>query len=218
MEFVRVKLGFECIFVVDSVGRNGGLALLWNDMGSVEIQNYSRRHINAIVTNGEVDISWKLTGFYGHPDWTKQHESWALLNYLQSFAPLPWLCVRDFNEITEQSVVLRKESQMTQFREVLEDCHFSDLGFIGSKFTWTNGQQGGSFIKERLDRAIANISWIQLYKKVGVHILAARTSDHKPLLISFTNKEERVRQVTRGSKFEAKWLVDEESCEVITSV
>jgi hypothetical protein len=106
---------------------------------------------------------------------------------------------------------------MTQFQEVLEDCHFSDLGYTGSKFTWTNCRQDESFIKERLDKAVANMSWIQLYKKVKVNILAARTSDHKPLLLSFTNTEEKARQVQRGTKFEAKWLADEESREVITS-
>jgi exonuclease III len=220
MEFVRVKLGFACMFVVDSVGRSGGLALLWHDTNLVEIQNYSRRHINAIVKDGESENSWKLTGFYGHPDWTKRHESWALLNHLRIFTPLPWLCVGDFNEITEQSektgVVLRRESQMSQFRDVLEDCHFSDLGFTGSKYTWTNCRQDGSFIKERLDRAVANLGWIQLYKKVEVHILAARTSDHKPLFISFTNQEEKGRQVQRGAKFEAKWLADAESRVIIT--
>jgi exonuclease III len=83
MESVRVKLGFDCLFVVDSVGRSGGLALLWKDPELVEIQNYSRRHINAIVKDRAVAQLWKFTGFYGHPDWTKRHESWALLNHLR---------------------------------------------------------------------------------------------------------------------------------------
>jgi exonuclease III len=119
MEIVRVKLGFECLFTVDSVGMSGGLVLLWKDTEIVEIQNYSRRHINAIMKDGAIAHPWKLTGFYGHSDWTKRHEYWALLNFLRSFAPLPWLCVGDFNEVTKQleksGVVLRKEIQMTQF-------------------------------------------------------------------------------------------------------
>jgi exonuclease III len=39
LESVRVKLGFEAIFVVDSIGRSGGLALLWNSETKVEVQN-----------------------------------------------------------------------------------------------------------------------------------------------------------------------------------
>jgi hypothetical protein len=49
VEVVRVKLGFTRAFMVDLVGRNGGLALLWKDDSEVEIQNFSRRHINTTV-------------------------------------------------------------------------------------------------------------------------------------------------------------------------
>jgi hypothetical protein len=74
VEVVRVKLGFTRAFMVDLVGRNGGLALLWKDDSEVEIQNFSRRHINAIVTQEGLE-QWKLIGFYGHPEWAKRHEA-----------------------------------------------------------------------------------------------------------------------------------------------
>ena len=65
MEYLRVKMGFDCMFVVDPIGRSGGLALYWNDVDSLEIQNFSRRHINTIVKNETSGCSWKLTGFCG---------------------------------------------------------------------------------------------------------------------------------------------------------
>ena len=66
MEVVRIKLGFVGAFAVDPVGRSGGLVLFWKDEKEVEIQNYSRRHINAVVREEGLPL-WKLTGFYGHP-------------------------------------------------------------------------------------------------------------------------------------------------------
>jgi exonuclease III len=75
MEWIRVKLGFAGLFVVDPVGRSGGLALLWKEENELEIQNFSRQHINAIVTNSEVRVSWKLTCFYGNPDSVLRYES-----------------------------------------------------------------------------------------------------------------------------------------------
>jgi hypothetical protein len=42
MERIRYSLGFNNLFVVDSVGKSGGLALLWNEDAGLEIQNYSR--------------------------------------------------------------------------------------------------------------------------------------------------------------------------------
>jgi hypothetical protein len=44
-----------------------------------------------------------FTGFYGHPDPSRRHESWDLLTHLKGFTPDPWLCVGDFNEVVEQS-------------------------------------------------------------------------------------------------------------------
>ena len=35
--------------MVDYVGRSEGLTLFWNDGFEVEIQNYSKRHINAVI-------------------------------------------------------------------------------------------------------------------------------------------------------------------------
>jgi hypothetical protein len=35
--------------VVDSKGRSGGLILLWHSTINVDIQNYSRRHINVVI-------------------------------------------------------------------------------------------------------------------------------------------------------------------------
>jgi hypothetical protein len=155
METIRVKLGFDGLFVVNPVGRSGGLALLWRDGDDLRIQNFTRRHINAEVRIAESDRWWHLTCFYGHPIPSKRHESWALLHHLQHFCPGAWLCVGDFNEIVEQSEkqggVPRRDRQMEQFRNVLKDCGLSDLGFLGPKFTWTNGQQGGNYMQERLD-------------------------------------------------------------------
>lgn len=103
---------------------------------------------------------------------------------------------------------------MERFRSVLEVCNLGDLGFRGSKFTWTNCREAGQFMKERLDRATANPEWCALYRQVDVSVLAARSSDHKPLLVSFSNSRSRRRQ-SRLFRYEAKWDHDEECAAVI---
>ncbi|GLT72046.1 hypothetical protein SLA2020_440170 [Shorea laevis] len=85
---LRIKLGMDGAFVVDCVGHSGGLALLWRAEVDITIQNYSRRHINVIVTN---------TGFYVQLDVAHREEGWNLLRHLRTFGPLPWFCVGDFN-------------------------------------------------------------------------------------------------------------------------
>jgi hypothetical protein len=49
MELIHCKLGFKNLFVVDSVGKSDDLALLWGEEIIVDIQNFSRRHINGVL-------------------------------------------------------------------------------------------------------------------------------------------------------------------------
>lgn len=126
LERIRIRLGFDGLFVVEPIGRSEGLALLWKEERDLEIYNYSRYHINAIVKDEDGHHDWKFTGFCGRQESARRTESWALLKHLKNHQPVPWMCVGDFNEILEQSekegAVIRRESQMQSFREALEKC------------------------------------------------------------------------------------------------
>ena len=51
MEREKFKIGLLNGLIVPSVGRNVGLAMLWSRDIKVEIQGYSRNHIDAVVTD-----------------------------------------------------------------------------------------------------------------------------------------------------------------------
>jgi hypothetical protein len=99
IESVRLKLGFPNMFVVECVGKSGGLALLWETDCEVVIQNFTCRHINAIIQSPMVEEPWKFTDFYGHPETTKRQKSWNLLQFLATLSHNPWICLGDFNEV-----------------------------------------------------------------------------------------------------------------------
>lgn len=63
IQTLGIKLGMDGAFEVDYVGRSGGLALLWRSDVDVTIQNYSRKHINVMVTNSSMNSLWCLTVF-----------------------------------------------------------------------------------------------------------------------------------------------------------
>ena len=48
---------------------------------------------------------------------------------------MPWICAGDFNEITRAHEKLggrlRPFRQMQEFRDVLDECGFRDLGYVG---------------------------------------------------------------------------------------
>jgi endonuclease/exonuclease/phosphatase family metal-dependent hydrolase len=165
---------------------------------------------------------WKFTGFYGNPEVTRRSESWSLLRFLSSMDPAPWLCVGDFNEIVSLSEKsnssYRSSSQMQAFKNALEDSHLSDLGFSGPRFTWCNGRSGEDFTRERLDRAVANGEWTNLFNVVEVLVLPRSKSDHHPLLVSFSNSRDVKWSKCRRFRYEACWGKHREPHQLIKQV
>ena len=51
------------------------------------------------MDGGEEIEWWHLTRFYEESDTSKRPESWAKLSHLRGTSNLPWLVIRDFNEI-----------------------------------------------------------------------------------------------------------------------
>lgn len=208
------------MFAVDCKGLSGGLLLLWKSTLKVEIQNFSRRHINAIIHPDDVNGSpWKFTGFYGHLDATKRSEGWSLLCHLSTLEPIPWLCFEDYNEILATSEMSRPHSharsQMEMFQKTLERCRLQELGFRGPKFTWTNGRQGADHTLERLDRALANMEWCELFDVVEVSILARICCDHNPVHVVYSTSSAIKWNKRRQFRFEADWLVQREPRKII---
>lgn len=96
------------------------------------------------------------------------------------------MVIGDFNEILYHIVKVggrqRNETLMSNFRSNLDDCNLYDLGYSGDPYTWSNKHECSSFMKERLDCAVANQSWRRVFNDVKVDALVSQTSDHKPLL------------------------------------
>ena len=99
MEKIKNRIGFANGLIVPSRGRSGGVAMFWTQDVNLDINSYSRNHIDAIVKETEDNFQWRITGFYGHPETHRRYEFWHLLAFLHSQFQLPWLCPRDFNEI-----------------------------------------------------------------------------------------------------------------------
>ena len=123
-EFLKRKLRYEGCFVVNPLGRSGGLALLWKMETDVIIQSYTRFHINAIIKADKDYMEWQFTGFYGHPEVSKRQVSWDILLSLKPSNPMAWFVCGDFNEILAQDEKrggnVRSEAQMNKFRSVVE--------------------------------------------------------------------------------------------------
>lgn len=90
----------------------------------------------------ENKVPWRFTGFYGHPNPSKRHNSWELLKSIKSMSDLPWLMGGDLNEILYNSEkkggAVRSLRAILEFQLALSICGLSDMRCNGYQFTWSN--------------------------------------------------------------------------------
>ena len=216
LNYVKDCIRFDQKVFVERINKGGGLALFWKDGIEADVETSSLNHIDVTI-NKNSNKPWRFTGFYRGPETQKRFESWDLLRHLHRQSSLPWLCAKDFNEITKQSEKsggrLRPSNQMQQFRDTLDGCGFMDLGFMGFPFTWSKHWQNGFYLSERLDRAIASQEWFKVFPGTKVHHIDNTTSDHKFLWIEIADLDFQWRK--KLFRFEETWLADKRCGEVV---
>ena len=118
----------------------------------------------------------------------------------------------DFNEVllSSEKEGGQPKSQvcLDRFREALEECDLTDLGFSGDPFTWRNNSHTSeNCIRERLDRAVANLEWRTRFPTARVVNGNHYHLDHRPVIVHL---KEEVRCTYRGGgspfRFEAGWV------------
>lgn len=132
------SLGFEIFFPVDSCGRSGGLALLWDRSVQCDVFGHDSNHIDAQVTNNNNTV-WRLTGFYGFSERSRRRDSWEKIRVLSLKSSMPWLLIGDYNDMLSE-----KDKKGTHkhpsflldgFKNVVEECGLLELDLIGGSFT-----------------------------------------------------------------------------------
>ncbi|GMI75028.1 hypothetical protein like AT1G43760 [Hibiscus trionum] len=96
---------------------------------------------------------------------------------------------------------------MNAFRAAMADCDLTDLGYSGRWYTWEKGRLARNNIRERLDRGMANSSWISIFPSHSVKHLSHTISDHCSILINTTDSS-IARDVSLAFKFDANWILE----------
>lgn len=211
LEEIRASYKFGGMIEVLREVRGGGVFIFWKKDFDLSMDTFSPNHIDAIVNEAK-DDAWRFTGFYGEPNTRNHHISWATLRRLKSRHFLPWIYAGNLNEITRAHEKLggrlRPFRQMQDFKDVLDECDFRDLGYMGGKFTWCNGHRDGHTIWERIARAMATIDWLEKFPHTKVVHLECGTSNQKPIVIFPTCIPKKTQ---RPWRFEQMWI-DVEGC------
>ena len=116
--------------------------------------------------------------------------------------------VGDFNSVTSAKETTKPENldqrRSSGFVSWISEHGLLDLGYTGSKFTWTRGNSSSSFQGPLLDRALCNLDCSACFSQAKVNILPKLNSDHSPVLILLNSNKEPSSH--HGFKFQATWL------------
>ncbi|KAH1129185.1 hypothetical protein J1N35_000563 [Gossypium stocksii] len=205
MELVHQRCGFTQGFEVSAVGSKDGLCLAWKEDIQVRLRSFSSSFIDVQICCSDVSVDWRFTGFYGSSYESNKVDSWNELRKLGLDKKLPWLVCGNFNEILyvyEKRGGLPRDKQcIERFRSALKDCELFGLGYSACWYSWEKGNLVENNIRERLDRGVANVKWMECFPTVSIQHLNHSHFDHYPLLIHSTIQSAHVRP--NFFKFEA---------------
>lgn len=106
----------------------------------------------------------------------------------------------------------RPNSSFRGFKDFVDNCGLTDLGFLGHPFTWQNNRTGEGLIQERLDRVLASHSWCNMYNHALVTLIFTVGSDYYALKLDINPNLPKMRTPFR---FDARWADDDEAHDVI---
>lgn len=218
MEWIQRRLGYEGLFVVEPIGRSGGLALLWKEKEHATLISYSKNHIDVSVSVEDMQ-KWRLTGFYGEPKRAQRRQTWDLLRNLSRDANLPWCVIGDLNNIVAQEDKKGGAPYpnwlIEGFNQVLMDTGLKDLDLVGHQYTWERGRGTMEWTEVRIDRAMVSQSWLNAFILAKLYNLedSSTSLDHSPIFLE--PKPAVHMSVKRSFKFENAWLSEPMCAQII---
>ncbi|MBA0690202.1 hypothetical protein Goari_007895, partial [Gossypium aridum] len=91
----------------------------------------------------------------------------------------------------------------------LMDVSASSDGFVGRWFTWERGRFASTIIKERLDRGVSSLNWVNLFPGYRLDHLSHSFLDHCPLLLDTLGMAWNNQNGSANAfRFETKWCLD----------
>lgn len=181
----------------ESPGR-GGLILIWKNDITLSILSATKNYIDTNISFK--GISFHSTFVYGEPEQTRRQEIWNAISNLQDNSSNPWFLTGDFNEIVDNSEKCggpeRAEGTFCAFRTFLSKNDLFDMRHSGSFLSW-RGKRHTHLVQCRLDRAICNTEWSDLYPSCRSQYLRYEGSDHRPLTSFLDTRHKRGNGIFR---------------------
>ncbi|XP_071917167.1 uncharacterized protein [Coffea arabica] len=183
MQWIR----FDKVFVVDLVGRAGGLAVIWKQELRVKRVLLTSFTIELLIEDTEFGFDWWCICAYASSDAGIRKEQWNVIYRRSAMWGEHWAIMGDLNDITSNGEKwggnLRAEVRFQDFNSFINNNELVDIGFEGVSWTWCNNWGNEGEVKERLDRILGTKEWIRKMDKAKCLHVKTEALDHCMLVL-----------------------------------
>ncbi|POO02677.1 Endonuclease/exonuclease/phosphatase [Trema orientale] len=149
------RLGFFEAVIIPAVGLSRGLCLMWKRGVDIDIISNFNSQIVSSFREPPASTGWYLYFTYAPPQRQHRRQFWHQFTSEVLKKEGCWACIGDLNCVLSAEEKLGGRKFCTYegagLREFLFSTGSIDLGSVGAWYTWSNGYELTSLIKERLD-------------------------------------------------------------------
>ncbi|KAJ0874585.1 putative RNA-directed DNA polymerase [Helianthus annuus] len=171
---------------VNSVGRSGGLTLMWNpDIFCDEVTVKNHRFLLVSGKVSKVAERVNLVNIHAPNDASLRRALWSEISELFSQFDGVWILFGDFNEVrsADERVNSRFDSGAAEeFNGFISRLGLLEYPMTGGKFTFISGHSEVKLSK--LDRFLVNDSFMSMWPSIKVEVHPRGLSDHCPISLS----------------------------------
>ncbi|KAL6144808.1 hypothetical protein ACLB2K_055498 [Fragaria x ananassa] len=156
---------------------------------SIQVLSRTDQQISLQVTLDSVVTIF--TAVYAKTTMSQRRALWLdLADVMNRFVHGPWLVVGDFNAVLGShekkggAPVCARSCE--EFQAMSDICQLVHIDTKGAQFTWARRRGVRGNVELRLDRCLANLDWLDALAQFDCFTLLRLSSDHNPLIMSFS--------------------------------
>ncbi|XP_044497603.1 uncharacterized protein LOC123219672 [Mangifera indica] len=179
--------------------RDGSIGRIWIGWNKTTIRlkvlAEDTQYMHCDVELVRENISIGVTIVYGSNNPMERKVLWRnLINKSHMMENSPWIILGDFNSIKHSQEKVGGATWGNYYCEELRNCmrdaELDDLRFMGHLLTWSNCSEGERRIACKLDRALINDSWKDIFLNAMAHFLNPSISDHSSCMVRMGTLED----------------------------
>ncbi|XP_071921847.1 uncharacterized protein [Coffea arabica] len=218
MKKFKKRVNYDNIFVVNPIGKAGGLAIFWNKDLKIDKILFTKFTIEVKIAANQESDNWWCICTYANSMASIRQKQWENLSDRKRLWNNRIVLIGDFNDIISNDEKWGGKTgeswSFSKFKNFITRNKLIDLGFEGLPWTWNNNWSSGEKIKERLDRALTSVEWCKNNSGANLMHIQTVASDHAMLLMDTRPVRKRYR---KRFQFDARWLQYPEVEKVVDS-